>query len=407
MRRAVGQMATVSLLVVAAGCGGPKAYVRPGFLEQPPKSIAVLPFTITYPYDLPAGQGLPESHLVGSRALRKTFYYALTPLGYQDRKLADVDAALTAQWGPVEEARWQSASVQELGRALGVDAVIYGDLQRLMHFSTPLYTETSLTAQLRMVDTHSGEELWRKRAKAADRGGALLQKGQVVDFLQDQARSFHPEVKFLRIADTAVRALLKDFPNPALAEGLADEPLTAASRPRLALLPLTSKQEGDAKKAEPMRRSLAASLQEGPFEVMELQLVDAVLAQQAASPEASSDAATLAVANALGADVVLRGTVTEYGRTYAIVQSWVKAGLELQLIDGHTGQTLWMAKRKNSRQAGVLKGPTGYKSIVTAPITGLKGSHLERVAQHLTRMMAADLGAAPAVLAYVGEWRAD
>lgn len=393
-----------AVVSTALGCA-PKAYVRPGFLDAPPKSLAVLPFAITYPYDLAPGQPLPESHLVGSRTLRKTFYYALTPLGYQDRKLADVDAVLAETWGPLEQGAWQQVTPQALGQALGVDAVVYGELERLMHFTTPLYTETSLSANLRMVDTHSGEVLWRKRAKAAERGGALMKKGQVVDFVKDQVRSFKPEVKFLRIADVAVRALLKDFPSPPLGEVLADEPPAAASRPRLALLPLGTTSKNDAKQVEPMRRYLAASLQESPFDVIELQLVDTVLAQQALA--ASDEAAVLAVANALDADVVLRGTVTDYGRGYAVVQSWVKAELDLELVDGQTGQALWQEKRKNTRQAGVLKGPTGYKSVATAPITGMKTSNLERVANHLTRLMAEDLSRSPAVLAYVGEWRPD
>ena len=164
------RLALCGAILTLAGCGGPRAYVRPGFLDHPPRRVAVLPFVITYSYDLNADQTIPASHQVGRDVFRKTFYYGLTPYGYEDVKLADVDERLAKTWGPIEKGGWRQASPQELGQVLGADALIYGDLSRLMHFSTPLYTETSLDASLRMVDVASGVILWRKRVRAAERG---------------------------------------------------------------------------------------------------------------------------------------------------------------------------------------------------------------------------------------------
>jgi len=258
------QVAVVCVFVLA-GCGGPKPYVREGFLEHPPRRVAVLPFVITYAYDLEADQALPESHEVGRGVLRKTFYHALTPYGYEDVKPVEVDETLAAAWGPLDDGGWREASPQALGEALGADALIYGELTRLMHFSTPLYTETSLSASLRMVDAASGDILWRQQAKVAERGGALVQKGQVVDFLKDQARSFHPEVKFLRVSDIAVRRLLRGFPDPPLAmEPAAPSPSHGAEAShdgtrRFAILPLGMKHRGWRKPAAFLRAELTAS----------------------------------------------------------------------------------------------------------------------------------------------------
>ena len=174
-RDAVRWLAAGGLML--AGCSGPRAYVAPGFLDHPPARVAVLPFTVTYAYDLAPGETVPASHTVGRDTLRKTFYYAFTPYGYADLKLSDVDQRLTAAWGPLEEGRWRTATPQELGRALQADAVIYGDISRLMHFATPLYTETSLSVLFRMVDVSSGEVLWRQSVQVAERGGALMKKG--------------------------------------------------------------------------------------------------------------------------------------------------------------------------------------------------------------------------------------
>lgn len=394
------------LLVGLAGCGG-KAYVRPGFMDHPPKRLAVLPFVITYPYDLTEHQTIPESHAIGRDLFRKTFYYAVTPYGYEDIKLADVDERLATAWGPLEAGGWRKASPQELGKALGADALVYGELDRLMHFSTPLYTETSLSGSLRMVDAHTAEVLWRKSVRVAERGGALMKKGQVVDFVQDQVRSFNPRVKFLRVADVATRRVLKGFPNPPLSASTPTQPSRpGASRvSRLALLPLEAKQPRWNQASRTLRLFLAASLQESSFEVIELQQVDAALnARGWHDGEPLPSSLPLAdVAKAVGADVLLRGTVTNWGRSYVVVESWVKAELELALVDPQSGEVIWSEKKKQTRQAGLLKGPTGFQSIATGPLMGLLPSHLERVATQLTRSMTADLSTSPAVLAYVSD----
>jgi len=398
------RLGSVAMAVLLAGCGGPKAYVREGFSEHPPKRVAVLPFVITYPYDQDAGVVRPESHTIGRDVLRKTFYYAFTPYGYDDVPLADVDAALASGWGPVDSNGWSSASPQALGQALGADALIYGDISRLMHFSTPLYTETSLQASLRMVDAATGDVLWKQSVKAAERGGALLKKGQVVDFVKDQVRSLNPSVKFLRISDMAAERGLKGMPNPPMELGAAPV-RSAMSGRRLAVLPLATKRPQWQKASNKLRTYLAASLQGTPFTILEINRVDAAMrdvgwTEGQPLPEGAPLAAA---AERLGADTLLRGTVTTWGRSYWVLASQVKVELLLELIDAETGEVVWSQQHKNTRQAGLLKGPTGYKSLVTAPITGLKTSNLERVGNHLARSMVQELAESPAVLTYVHE----
>lgn len=398
------------VLLGCAACSGPKAYVRPGFLEQPPRRVAVLPFVITYPYDVAGDTLPPEAHIVGRDLLRKVFYYGFAPYGYEDLQLEEVDELLSGAWGPWEAGAWQERSPQLIGELLGVDALIYGDLTRLMHFSTPLYTETSLAGVLRMVDAKTGEELWRQRVKAAERGGAAMQKGQVVDFLQDQVRSFHADVKFRRVADIAVKQALRGMPNPTLSTEASAAPrrpgTPAATAPaRIAVLPLQTAQPKWRKGARFLRTQLAASLQESSFEVVELQRLDAGLKDlgwEEGQP-LPDEAALATLGQTLDVDAWLRGTVTQWGRSYWVVQSWVKAALAVELVDAHNREVVWSATKHNSRGAGLLKGPTGYKSIVTAPISGLKASHLERVGTHLTRLLVEDLNASASVLAYLSE----
>jgi len=381
-------------------------------LDHPPRRVAILPFVITYAYDLTPGQSTPETHRLGRDVFRKTFYHAFTPYGYDDIKLAEVDEKLTAAWGPLEEGAWRAATPQALGAALGADALIYGDVQRLMYFSTPLYTETSFTATLRMVDAKTGDELWRQPVRAAERGGAVVQKGQVVDFLQDQMRSFHPEVKFLRVADIAVGRALKGMPNPPFTgqeratqgQGMFDAGRQVV---RLAVLPFDAKVKRWQQGAGFLRSGLVANLQDGPFEILEIQRVDGALKEKGwKEGEPLPEPPTLIeIARTLGANVWLRGTVTNWGRNYLVLESWVKAAAQLELVDAESGEVIWSGQRKNSRTAGILKGPTGLKSLATAPLAGLKTSHLERVATELTRRLADDLTQSPAVMTYLHEER--
>ena len=376
-------------------------------MEHAPKRVAVLPFVITYAYDLPEGETIPASHRDARNMFRNTFYHALSPHGFEDVKLADVDARLAARWGPVEAGGWQSATPQELGEALGADGLVYGEIHRLVHVSSPMYTDTSLEATLRLVDAASGGDLWRQRVSASERGGVLLQRGQVVDLLKDQVRSFNPAIKFLRVSDAAVGRALKTLPNPPMAAGAPAQPDQAAASgqraPRLAILPFAAQRSRMRAGASALRRDVAANLLEGPFEVLELQRIDAALAAlgwQHGDPVPEGLAAA-DLGETLGADLLLHGTVTRWGRTFLLLQSWVTAQLQLELVDAASGISIWSDKRKNSRTSGVLKGVTGYGSVATSAVKGLKQSHLERVGTHLAREMAQELAQAPGVLTYL------
>lgn len=404
-RRGAAVICAVAL--VAAGCGGPKAFVRSEFMDHPPARVAVLPFAITYAYDLAEGQSIPTAHQLGRDLFRKTFYHAFTTFGYADVKLPAVDAALAQRWGPVADGTWQAASPQALGEALGVDALVYGTIQRIMHFATPLYTETSLEATLRMVDATTGDELWRQRVKAAERGGALVQKGQVVDFLKDQARSYNPGLKFLRVADLATRQAISGLPNPPMRAEAAEASSASggAKAVHLAILPFKAKRASWLKGASSLRTYLAADLEDSSFDVIELRRVDDALNALGwtQGQDVPADLSLAALAKAVGADVILRATVTDYGRKYAVVESWVTAGLQVDLVDAPTGAVIWSEKKSHSHTSGLLKGPTGYSSLATAPIMGLKTGNLERVANNLAHALAADLTGSAAVKAYMDE----
>ena len=204
------------------------------------------------------------------------------------------------------------------------------------------------------------------------------------------------------MADIAVARAVKDLPNPVWAD--AGSPMArSAGTIRLAVLPFETTRRQWRKPAAMLRAAMAASLQDSPFHVVELQQVDAALKELGWREGEPLPETLPQLAQRLGADALLRGTVTTWGRTYLIVESWVKAGLALELLNGGTAAVIWSDRRINRRQAGLLKGPTGFTSIATAPVMGLRRKNLEQVATHLTRDLANALSESPAVLAYVHE----
>ncbi|MBI4355616.1 MAG: hypothetical protein HY597_04110 [Candidatus Omnitrophica bacterium] len=392
------------LPALLAGCAGGGAHHRsPSLTRHAPQRVALLPFVITMTYHGERAKALPDDHLLGRDILRQTFYHNLAMLGYDDVSLAAVDDAL-ASFGPA----WLSATPQALGQRLRVDAVIEGDITRIQSSSTLVYTGTAIEATFRMVDTRTGETLWRTRVKEAEQGGLLMQKGQAADFLKDQKRSHDVAAMFQRASDVIVRRALRKLPDPARTAAQAREAARAAptaTRPRLAMLPFTAQHTTWLEAAHQMRQIVGATLHEGTFDVIELRDVEAV-AQELWGEGAPTADQLQRLARELDADLLLAGQATKLGRAYLVVHSQVDAGLGLSLIDPKTGTAIWEDAEQRTRRAGLLKLPTGYVAVALSPLKGIQGRHLKRVQTHVARELAQAMIQAPEVQQYLQTRRA-
>jgi len=106
------------------------------------------------------------------------------------------------------------------------------------------------------------------------------------------------------------------------------------------------------------------------------------------------------IGRALGAQAVLFGKVTQWGRLYAGVHSQVRAGLRLELVDCDTGVSIWQGGKEDQRNAGLLKLPTGVGSAAVAPLMGLRDKYLEECAHNVARLIAEDLVERKVVILY-------
>jgi hypothetical protein len=149
-----------------------------------------------------------------------------------------------------------------------------------------------------------------------------------------------------------------------------------------------------------MRRSVAAWLAMGPFQVMELWASDTRLAHAGLSLADMNDRSRARwMCEELGVDGILFGDVTRWNRSYYVIESAATVGLEAELVDGHTGKSLFVSQRSERVGTGLSGGPTGIVAAATSPLAGLKSSTVAELGRNVARDTAADLNGVPVELA--------
>ncbi|OGR80973.1 MAG: hypothetical protein A2902_07605 [Elusimicrobia bacterium RIFCSPLOWO2_01_FULL_64_13] len=133
------------LLFLAACASGPKYLVKD---FRPPSKVAVLPFS-----NLTNDVGGPET-------VRKLLIELLPSRGYLPLDGETVDNVLREEFGITEGGQLGSVSKEDLGKALGVDGLFYGDLLTFIDIPLGFARRRSVKANLKLFRTDSGELLW-------------------------------------------------------------------------------------------------------------------------------------------------------------------------------------------------------------------------------------------------------
>lgn len=137
---------------------------------------------------------------------------------------------------------------------------------------------------------------------------------------------------------------------------------------------------------------VVAWLQQSEFEVIDPWHVATQLAHAGFDAAAMRDPARRRdVARAIGADGIVYGDVRRWNRSYYVLQTVVEVALHLELFDASSGQQLFRSDRAETIGSGLTGGPTGYVSVATEPISGLRGSHLRTLTRSVARHVVADL----------------
>lgn len=198
-------------LVLAAGalwgCFGAKPPVASQGLDLAlargdcPRTVAVLPFNDHT--DTPGIAELVRLNLLGR----------ISALPYRDVERVEVDRRLAAKGIRDQETLYRTP-VQRLGRILGAEALLFGDVTEFRRVFAGVYSMLRVTAAIQIWDARTGRKLWSDEYTATSQeGGVPL---SLLDLPLITVRSgFHlSEEITLRVVDEAARNLVDRLPRP-------------------------------------------------------------------------------------------------------------------------------------------------------------------------------------------------
>ena len=187
--------------------------VDPYMNRHVPKSVAVLPFVN------PAGKEKAVD------VVRRGFYNHFSSLPFQDIKLHKVDDLL-ARAGLTDPEIIYKKTPQELGKILGVDAVVYGAVSNFDKIFAVVYSQVAVGAEVKMYDARTGHFLWSgKHTARIHEGGISTHPVGIVATVLVTALNVR-DIQLLRANDDLFREMVKTIPTPTLAEAMRPPVIT-------------------------------------------------------------------------------------------------------------------------------------------------------------------------------------
>ncbi len=138
--------------------------VREEFFRAPPRCIAVMPFTSVWDDDADK-PAFTEDEV---DLVRRAFYAVLAPSDRLDVELEQVDEVLSVQHRRHGD-RHRRASL-----SLGCDSYLVGQVTAYGNGFYGVYSRVEVGAQVKVVRTRDGVELWRASHVAESHGGGLI-----------------------------------------------------------------------------------------------------------------------------------------------------------------------------------------------------------------------------------------
>ncbi len=192
--------ATLSL----SGCGI-EVQVRDELTSVPPERIAILPFEAPTPDDRESSE---------IRFVRRIFFGHWANLPFRDLPIVETDRLLAEHGFPTTAAVLE-AKPAALAEALGVDALVYGQIDSISNIAPILGYRRALGGKFRLVDCRSQPEqiLWEAEFTESQWGGPLLDSGQILRGIREQIEN-SSSLSFYRIADRFSRKIVETLPAP-------------------------------------------------------------------------------------------------------------------------------------------------------------------------------------------------
>jgi Flp pilus assembly protein TadD len=185
--------------------------------ENPPTSVAVLPFT------------QEKGEELGAEVVRRSFFNHLSSKKFKDVELYRVDTLLRAQ-GITTAEEAAKKTPQELARILQVDALVYGHVSDYGRMIAATVSQVVVGLSATMVDGRDGSVLWKITKTSRQVGGSIplspigLAMGAINAALNIRA------VELLRGADDVCRKIVATLPGPTLSDALRPPALVALAQ---------------------------------------------------------------------------------------------------------------------------------------------------------------------------------
>jgi len=194
------------ILILLAGCADkpPVAYqalttavVHGDF----PRSVAVLPFN-----DHTDTNGIAE-------LVRTSFYGHLSCLPYRDVELQSIDNLLRRHNLDTRK-KLYDIPVTKLGRILGCDALVYGDVTEFQRVFAGIYSSMNLGAGIQIWDARTGRKLWSDEYTSQCREGGVPLTLIDLPLLTVRSGLNLADTTKIRTADELTRRLVNRIPVP-------------------------------------------------------------------------------------------------------------------------------------------------------------------------------------------------
>lgn len=193
-------------LLSLVGCANHSAFVSKDFYPgEKAEWVAVLPFDVETGF---------ENECEIENILRGRFYEAFSYLGYLDRNPDEIDAQLKTMGLYDAKARDNNLSPQKLGELLGADYLIYGTVQKALNSNELFFSETLISANLRMVEAKTGKEIWAKKHDESVLSSIFVPES-AVKMIEDKAEHSNSGKILNTIAEKFSREVVETIPNPA------------------------------------------------------------------------------------------------------------------------------------------------------------------------------------------------
>lgn len=166
-----------------------------------PRSIAVLPFG-----NRTEVEGLEDF-------VRVTFYSHMCAHPYRDIELQLVDQKLRER-KITDFNRLRKMSVRKLGRILGCDAVIFGEVNEFGRIFAGIYSQMAVGASITIWDTRTGRKIWEDEyVERHHEGGIPLTLTDVPMIAVRSGMNLRESAK-IQAVDELSRQLTKNIPVP-------------------------------------------------------------------------------------------------------------------------------------------------------------------------------------------------